>query len=128
MSGLVCANGFRNMQCGTGIGMPLGIYHMRATTLIGVLTGPVGRSSPPHQGGRGEGVRTVMLCWFRSIKETPMSDLFLVRDTTPACSWHGWPSLSGHPLCICCRSAVSLFSTDIGERRLGPDIPVRDQP
>ena len=23
---------------------------------------------------------------------------------------------------------VSLFSTDIGERRLGPDIPVRDQP
>ena len=69
-----------------------------------------------------------MLCWLRSTKETPMSDLFHVSDTTPACSWHGWPSLSRHPLCICCRSAVSLFFTDIGERRLEPDIPVRDQP
>ena len=68
MSGLVCTSGFRNMQCGTGTGMPLGIYHMRTVTLIGVLTGPFGRSSPPHQGGRGEGVRTVMLCWFRSFK------------------------------------------------------------
>ena len=179
MSGLVCASGFGSMQCGTGTNTPLGIYHMRAATLIRVPTGPFGRSSPPHQGGRGEGVGNVTFCWLRSTKETPMSELLMgpravreteghgpgaefpwrrtkkphrwasrgtdapgltrrrpcplwarphVSDTSPACSWHGWPSLSGHPLCMCCRSAVSLFSTDIGESRLGPDIPVRDQP
>ena len=82
MSGFVRASGFRSMQCGTGSGTPLGIYHMTTATLIGVLTGPSGRSSPPHQGGRGEGVGTVMLCWFRSTKETPMSDLFHVSDTS----------------------------------------------
>ena len=77
MSGLVCASGFGSMQCGTGTSTPLGIYHMRAATLIGVPTGPFGRSSPPHQGGRGEGVGTVTLCWLRSTKETPMSELLM---------------------------------------------------
>ena len=53
-------------------------------------------------GGGGQDCDVVLVPFF---KETPMSEQLRVSDTSPVCSWHGWPSLSGHPLCICCRSA-----------------------
>ena len=74
MSSLVCASGLK-VCCVERTALRLLAYTTREKiTPIGVLTGPFGRSSPPHQGGGGGGGQACDVVLVTFLKETPMSE------------------------------------------------------